>query len=47
MTLTYDPVELTQRLIQIPSITPDTGTALDLVEEHLKNLGFECHRETF
>jgi len=42
-----DPIELSQALIRHPSVTPDTGDALDLLAEHLKALGFECHKLIF
>ncbi|MFQ6017290.1 MAG: succinyl-diaminopimelate desuccinylase [Kiloniellaceae bacterium] len=42
-----DPVELTRRLIRCPSVTPDEGGALDLMERWLTGLGFTCHRLPF
>ncbi|HGG05287.1 MAG TPA: succinyl-diaminopimelate desuccinylase [Aliiroseovarius sp.] len=39
-----DPVALTQRLIQCPSVTPNEGGALVLLEEALTRAGFECTR---
>ena len=42
-----DPVELAQRLIRCPSVTPVEGGALDLLEEVIGGLGFSCHRLTF
>ncbi len=42
-----DTVELTQRLIRCPSVTPAEGGALDLLEELLTGLGFQCHRLVF
>ena len=39
-----DPVALTQALIRCPSVTPDEGGALTLLEAMLKPVGFECHR---
>jgi len=42
-----DPVALTRALIRCPSVTPDDGGALDLVDDVLKRLGFTCHRLTF
>ncbi|MEB3701991.1 Succinyl-diaminopimelate desuccinylase [Candidatus Bealeia paramacronuclearis] len=42
--MTYDPVSLSQELIRCPSITPEEGGALVLLEKVLRNLGFECHR---
>ncbi len=45
--MAIDPVELTQALIRCPSVTPDAGSALDLVERELAGLGFACHRLRF
>ena len=42
-----DPVALTRALIRCPSVTPDDGGALDLIDDVLKRLGFTCHRLTF
>ena len=42
-----DPIALAQALIRCPSITPDDGGALGVVEEALRALGFTCHRLTF
>lgn len=42
-----DPVELTRSLIRCPSVTPDAGAALDVVQEALTALGAECHRLRF
>jgi succinyl-diaminopimelate desuccinylase len=42
-----DPVELTRELIRRPSVTPDAGGALDVVQEALAGLGFACHRVPF
>jgi succinyl-diaminopimelate desuccinylase len=39
-----DPVNLTARLVQCPSVTPQEGGALVLLEEVLSRAGFECHR---
>ena len=39
-----DPVELTQALIQRPSVTPVDAGALGVLEDALKSLGFVCHR---
>jgi len=38
---------LTQRLIRVPSLTPDTGAALDVVEETLARIGFVSERMPF
>lgn len=43
-----DPVELTAELIRCPSITPEEGGAIQLLETRLKALGFaasRCDRE--
>ncbi|MEJ1996684.1 MAG: succinyl-diaminopimelate desuccinylase, partial [Maritimibacter sp.] len=39
-----DPVALTQRLIQCPSVTPEEGGALVLLEDVLSKAGFTCTR---
>lgn len=39
-----DPVALTRRLVQCPSVTPEEGGALVLLEEVLSGAGFECIR---
>ncbi|KPN61738.1 succinyldiaminopimelate desuccinylase [Aliiroseovarius crassostreae] len=39
-----DPVLLTQRLIQCPSVTPEEGGALALLEDMLSAAGFACTR---
>lgn len=44
MTLIPDPAQLTARLIRCPSVTPDEGGALILLEQVLGSVGFECHR---
>lgn len=45
--MTTNEVTLAQELIQVPSLTPDTGRCLDILEKHLKHLGFTVHRKTF
>ena len=40
-------VELTQRLIRCPSVTPHEGGALDCLEGELTALGFVCQRLPF
>lgn len=40
-------VELAQALIRCRSITPDDAGALGVLESHLSDLGFTCHRVTF
>lgn len=42
-----DPIEATQALIRCPSVTPEEGGALSLMEGWLAALGFECHRLAF
>ena len=42
-----DPVELSRALIRCPSVTPEEGGALDLLERVLGDLGFACHRLGF
>ena len=42
-----DPVELAQRLIRCPSVTPADAGALAVCEAALEGLGFTCHRLTF
>lgn len=42
-----DPVALTRALIRCPSVTPQEGGALDLLEAILRDLGFTCHRLKF
>ena len=39
-----DPVALTQALVRCPSVTPDEGGALKLLQEVLAPAGFACHR---
>lgn len=42
-----DPVALARQLIRAPSVTPDTGSALDIVSAQLTALGFDCHNLVF
>src|SRR5580658_5056905 len=42
-----DPVALTQELIRRPSVTPADAGAMDIVEQALAGLGFECRRMKF
>ena len=44
MLSSIDPVELAQRLIACPSITPASGEVFDLLEAALRPLGFDVHR---
>lgn len=43
----YDVIELTQKLISCPSVTPKDEGALVYLEEQLTALGFTCHRLDF
>ena len=42
-----NPIELSQRLIRCPSVTPDEGGALDELQNVLEELGFRCQRLPF
>ena len=42
-----NPVELSQRLIRCPSVTPHEGGALDELQSVLEGLGFHCQRLLF
>ncbi len=42
-----DPIALTQALIRCPSVTPDEGGALTLLQNIFRPAGFACHRMTF
>jgi succinyl-diaminopimelate desuccinylase len=42
-----DPVGLLQGLIRCPSVTPDEGGALNLLQTFLEANGFTCHRLVF
>ena len=45
MTIDFkDPVALAQALIRCPSVTPEEGGALTLLEDALKPAGFDCKR---
>ncbi|WP_432448208.1 succinyl-diaminopimelate desuccinylase [Aliiroseovarius marinus] len=44
MSQPIDPVALTQKLVQCPSVTPDEGGALVLLEGLLTQAGFACTR---
>ncbi len=46
-TITHDPVALTSQLIQCPSVTPEEGGALDLLQNILEPAGFHCKRYPF
>ena len=43
----FDYVALTQALVKCASVTPNDKGALQVVEEHLVNLGFNCTRLPF
>ena len=40
-------VQLTQDLVRCPSVTPAEGGALDLMQDELVKLGFDCTRLPF
>ncbi|MBL6935463.1 MAG: succinyl-diaminopimelate desuccinylase [Alphaproteobacteria bacterium] len=42
-----DPLDLARALIRCPSVTPEDGGALAVLDESLGKLGFTCHRMTF
>ena len=42
-----DPIELSQRLIRCPSVTPIEGGALDELQTVLERIGFKCTRLVF
>src|SRR5690348_14781467 len=42
-----DPVELACKLIRFPSVTPRDEGAIGCLEDHLRPLGFSCHRLRF
>lgn len=42
-----DPIEISQRLIRCPSVTPADAGALEVVQDVLRGLGFTCQRLTF
>jgi succinyl-diaminopimelate desuccinylase len=44
MSQTTDPVDLTARLVRCPSVTPEEGGALVLLQELLEGAGFACTR---
>ena len=45
--INFDPISLTQALVQCPSITPKDEGALDIVQDHLTSIGFACTRLPF
>lgn len=42
-----EPVDLAQALIRCPSVTPNDGGALDVLETILEGFGFDCNRLIF
>ena len=45
--INFDPVSLTQSLVQCASVTPKDEGALTVVEDHLKAIGCDCYPLTF
>lgn len=45
--IAQDPIALAQELIRIPSVTPDSTRALDVLEARLREVGFACRRMPF
>ena len=45
--INFDPIDLTQALVRCQSVTPADNGALDIVENHLTHLGFQCTRLLF
>ncbi|ABS61889.1 succinyl-diaminopimelate desuccinylase [Parvibaculum lavamentivorans DS-1] len=43
----YDPLDIAVELIRCPSVTPDEGGALGVLEKWLAPLGFKCERMRF
>jgi len=41
------PVKITQELVKIKSITPDTGKCLDVVEKYMQDIGAKIYRKVF
>ena len=44
MNSSIDPIDLAQRLIACPSITPASGEVFDILDDELRAIGFEVHR---
>jgi len=42
-----DPLALTRALVRCPSVTPEEGGALDVLQKALEDLGFVCARQVF
>ena len=45
--MTIDPLNLSQALIKCPSVTPDSGEALDVLQDILSEMGFRCEQVNF
>jgi len=45
--MTIDPLNLSQALIKCPSVTPDSGEALDVLQDTLSEMGFRCKQVNF
>ena len=45
--INFDPIILTQALVQCPSITPKDEGALNIIQAHLASLDFNCTRLPF
>ena len=45
--MTVTSLEIAQSLIRCPSVTPEEGGALDVLQELLEGAGFTCHRLPF
>lgn len=45
--MTIEPLPLAQELIRCPSVTPEDGGALTVLQTALEGLGFTCHPVTF
>ena len=45
--INFDTIALTQALVKCPSITPKDAGALQIIEDHLKNIGFKCTKLIF
>ena len=41
--INFDPIKLTQSLVQCASVTPKDDGALEIVAKHLSELGFSCY----
>ena len=45
--MTVDPLSLSQALIRCPSVTPDDGGALNVLQKTLGEMGFSCEQVKF